>query len=218
MSTRSIVAITDDGKCPLLFYRHSDGDPDGVQPTLDQFCEWLRDEKIRDNPSQAAGWLVLLGHQELVETQQRWSQRDTSSAPQDQEGAEAYARMVPSGEGAHGYGWKSSLYEPCLREQIGWDIEWLHVVNVNNGTWHPIDPTAHPEISEADARSMEASRAHSAAERQGKTERAAAQKELNRADSAYRRACLKAVKSVFDDLQSDKLPSWQPEAEAPAPA
>ena len=32
-----------------------------VKPTLDKFCEWLRDGKIRRDPMQAAGWLVVLG-------------------------------------------------------------------------------------------------------------------------------------------------------------
>ncbi len=63
MSTRANVVIKE-GKKKLYFYRHSDGYPEGVADTLNQFMQWLKDGTIRDNLMQAAGWLVVIGHRE----------------------------------------------------------------------------------------------------------------------------------------------------------
>lgn len=45
----------------LFFYRHSDGYPEGMLPILNVFCRWMKEGKIRNDISQAAGWLVILG-------------------------------------------------------------------------------------------------------------------------------------------------------------
>jgi len=66
MSTRCNVIIKD-GKDKLIFYRHSDGYPEGVKATLDQFVDYMKTGKIRDNIGQAAGWLILIGHEEYAE-------------------------------------------------------------------------------------------------------------------------------------------------------
>ena len=60
MSTRANVIIKE-GKEQLFFYRHSDGYPETTEPVLKIFLSWLKDRKIRNNISQASGWLVLLG-------------------------------------------------------------------------------------------------------------------------------------------------------------
>ena len=70
MATRSIVAITQDGADPVLLFRRWDGYPKGVQPALDQLCEWRRNGDIANYPAQAAGWLVLLGYQEEMRSRQ----------------------------------------------------------------------------------------------------------------------------------------------------
>lgn len=62
MSTRSHILITD-GEESLLFYRHSDGYPTG-QETLLKFMSLIKEGIIRNNVSQSAGWLIVLGHKE----------------------------------------------------------------------------------------------------------------------------------------------------------
>lgn len=65
MSTRANIIIQR-GEDFLIFRRHSDGYPEGVAPTLNLFVDWLKSDKIRDNISQAAGWLVEIGRRELL--------------------------------------------------------------------------------------------------------------------------------------------------------
>lgn len=60
MSTRANIVIKDRHD-KLFFYRHSDGYPEGTLPTLNKFIDWVKSGKIRDNVSQAAGWLIILG-------------------------------------------------------------------------------------------------------------------------------------------------------------
>jgi len=61
MSTRANIIITDRFNTRLYFYKHSDGYPEGVMPVLEKFLNLLKTGKIRDNASQAGGWLILLG-------------------------------------------------------------------------------------------------------------------------------------------------------------
>lgn len=63
MSTRANIKIVD-GKDELWFYRHSDGYPEGTMPTLNKFLNLLKEGKIRNNLSQSAGWLILIGAEE----------------------------------------------------------------------------------------------------------------------------------------------------------
>ena len=63
MSTRCNIIIKD-SYTSLTFYRHSDGYPSGVAPTLCEFLDLVKRGCIRDNTSQAAGWLIVLGHEE----------------------------------------------------------------------------------------------------------------------------------------------------------
>ncbi len=63
MSTRCNVVIKDKHD-KLIFYRHSDGYPEVTGESLKVFLEWVTSGKIRDNVSQAAGWLIILGHEE----------------------------------------------------------------------------------------------------------------------------------------------------------
>ena len=63
MSTRANIVIKDKHN-QLIFYRHSDGYPEGTLPSLKKFMSWVKSRKIRDNVSQAAGWLILIGAQE----------------------------------------------------------------------------------------------------------------------------------------------------------
>lgn len=63
MSTRANIVIKDKSG-QLIFYRHSDGYPEGTLPTLNIFMDWLNKGHIRNNVSQAAGWLIIIGANE----------------------------------------------------------------------------------------------------------------------------------------------------------
>ena len=102
MSTRCQI-IVKDGYDEIWFYRHSDGYPDGVKETLNQFLSWVKEGKIRNNAEQAAGWLIILGNQEY------------------KVGTEPKAK--------DGYGWKVGAYEPSAPKKHG-DIEYLYTVDL----------------------------------------------------------------------------------------
>jgi len=106
MSTRAQIEIVD-GRDSLLFYRHSDGYPESVVPSLSEFMQWLADDKIRKNVEQAAGWLILLGSKEYEKT--------TSPNSAD-----------PS------MGWKVGAYEPSTC--IHGDIEFFYVIDLKEKT------------------------------------------------------------------------------------
>ena len=112
-------------------------------------------------------------------------------------------------------GHKSSAFEPCSTREFGSATEWLHVVNLKQGTWHPIDMEKHPEILPAMNRHYQVRSGRSRANTE--RERFAAQDELDRSKAAFRQACMDAVKTVFEQLESGELASWQPEDEGPAP-
>ena len=107
----------------LYFYRHSDGYPEGVMPILEKFIKWIKEDKIRDNLSQAAGWLVVLGAIEY------------NTIP-------AFKKEEPSYKGAKAYGdvesiefpddWKVGAFEPTTG--IHGDIQHLYVVELSNKT------------------------------------------------------------------------------------
>lgn len=63
MGTRANIRIKDEGNF-LLFYRHSDGFPSDILPSLFEFMRWVVDGKIRRDAIQASGWLVILGNRE----------------------------------------------------------------------------------------------------------------------------------------------------------
>ena len=63
MSTRANIVIKDRHDT-LWFYRHSDGYPEGAMPLLQKFMDAVKDGTIRDNVTQASGWLILLGAEE----------------------------------------------------------------------------------------------------------------------------------------------------------
>lgn len=60
MSTRANILVKD-SYGSLWFYKHSDGYPEGVMPLLNKFMDWIKAGKIRNNVSQGAGWLIILG-------------------------------------------------------------------------------------------------------------------------------------------------------------
>ncbi len=126
MSTRANI-ILKDGDEHLFFYRHSDGYPKGVEPTLDVFSKLIKEGKLRNNLSQCAGWLVLLGAIEyrtlspdlFSEYGKNWAQVDDEKITQGLE------NLSPE--------WKCGAYEPTTG--IHGDIQYLYVVDVTTGEY-----------------------------------------------------------------------------------
>ena len=115
MSTRANIIITD-GDDQLIFYRHSDGYPDGVKETLDEFISMVKDNVIRDNTQQAAGWLIAIGMKEY-----------SQSIDICLSGRDKFA------------GWKVGAYEPTTC--IHGDIEHAYLIDLARKEWNeiPID-------------------------------------------------------------------------------
>jgi len=105
MSTRSQVIIKD-SYSEQWFYRHCDGYPEGIMPSLQKFIGWVRTGAIRDNVEQSCGWLVVLGAKEY----------DTPREPDTL---------------GHLSGWKVGAYEPCEKERHG-DIEFIYVIDLGD--------------------------------------------------------------------------------------
>jgi hypothetical protein len=110
MGIRANIIIKRDTRF-LIFRRHSDGYPEGVAPSLNQFIDWLKSGKIRDNISQAAGWLVEVGRQEQMR-----DHTDITSS---------------------GYAWKIGHYEPDTH--LSDDIEHAYLVDLEEKTWKEIN-------------------------------------------------------------------------------
>ena len=100
MSTRANILIKDSFGDELQFYRHSDGYPEGTMPTLEKFLDLIKSGKIRNNVNQAAGWLIVIGHEEYKQTRKQWP----SSA------------------------WKVGAYEPTTGEHG--DIDYLYTIDL----------------------------------------------------------------------------------------
>ena len=119
MSTRANIILQDGGKSKLIFYKHSDGYPEGVMPLLEKFMGWAKSGQIRDNVGQAGGWLIVLGAMEY------------NAIP-------PFKVDKPAFEGATPYGlietfdspddWKVGSIEPTTG--IHGDIEYLYIVDL----------------------------------------------------------------------------------------
>lgn len=105
MSTRCNVVIKDSFGDELIFYRHSDGYPEGVKDSLNEFLNMVKSGEIRDNVVQASGHLILIGHREYKKD----GLLDSN-----------YMR------------WKVGAYEPTT--QIHEDIEYLYTIDLENRT------------------------------------------------------------------------------------
>lgn len=99
MSTRCQVVIQDEYDS-IMFYRHSDGYPEGVKETLSQFLSMVKGGKLRGNVEQSSGWLVVIGFDEY---------HFTSLFESD-------------------YGWKVGAYEPS--SAIHGDIQYFYVIDL----------------------------------------------------------------------------------------
>lgn len=121
MSTRAQIIIKDEYD-ELWFYRHSDGYPEGVKPTLDQFCEWVNKGLIRANVEQSAGWLILLGAKEYGRVYKGEGKYKKKTVVE---------LFTPSGE-AISSGWKVGAYEPCAPAIHG-DTAHMYVIALTDG-------------------------------------------------------------------------------------
>lgn len=104
MSTRANIIIKDKWD-ELWFYRHSDGYPEGTLPTLNKFLKMVTEGKIRDNLTQAAGWLIVIGHEEYAKSREKYPSLS---------------------------GWKVGAYEPTTAQHG--DIEFLYTVDLTKKT------------------------------------------------------------------------------------
>lgn len=104
MSTRAQIILREGNK-ELWFYRHNDGYPQTILPSLNKFLQWIREDKIRDNIIQASGWLVLLGRGEL-----------------------SYLSGLEPEVNAVG-GWEAGAYQPCPPTEI-YGIEYLYTIDL----------------------------------------------------------------------------------------
>jgi hypothetical protein len=118
MSTRANIVVKDGSGDELIFYRHSDGYPEGALPTLQRFLDCVKSGAIRDNVGQAAGWLIVFGRQEYAEGESDWNK--------------SFRQGEPTGENPGGYGWKVGAIEPTTG--IHGDIEWLYVIDLKAKT------------------------------------------------------------------------------------
>ena len=121
MSTRANVLIKDDNS-KLWFYRHSDGYPDGALPTLKKFMEWVKEGKIRNNPSQSAGWLIMIGAEEY-----NYIMKYDFKNPKNTKETKKPTITEPIENE-----WKVGAYEPTNGRHG--DIEYLYVLDLNKMT------------------------------------------------------------------------------------
>jgi len=119
MSTRANI-ILKDGSNKLYFYRHSDGYPKGVMPTLNKFIEWLKSGKIRADIQQGSGWLIVLGAIEYnaipeykTETVERFGRTYTETVDDSIQDPKD---------------WKVGAYEPT--NGLHGDIEYLYTIDL----------------------------------------------------------------------------------------
>ena len=109
MSTRANIIVRQDGREDLWFYRHSDGYPETVLPSLEPLIEAVNDGRLRADSMQFAGWLILKGAHEQG---QSW--------PPDGSSVDSWNT------------WKVGAYEPTPFHPHG-DIEYLYTITLNGG-------------------------------------------------------------------------------------
>jgi len=114
MSTRANIKLINKSGDVLWFYRHFDGYPEGALPLLEKFLNFIKEGKIRNNISQAGGWLIMFGAKEY--------EKDTEGVIKD--------ITLPTDDVLSG--WKVGSIEPTT-EQHG-DIDYLYVVDLDAKT------------------------------------------------------------------------------------
>lgn len=115
MSTRANIIIKDEDE-ELWFYRHSDGYPETTMPTLQKFLEFVTSGKIRDNVTQSAGWLIIIGADEYKHYH--------ISEPLEGMQKEEWDGKIPTNP----VYWKVGAYEPTTGRHS--DIEYLYTIDL----------------------------------------------------------------------------------------
>lgn len=103
----------------LIFYRHSDGYPEGVLPSITILTGWISAGKISRDLSQSAGWLIIIGAIEYGNIPGYKYDEEDPSYPD-------LNTITPPKN------WKSGSYE--ITTQIHGDIEYLYTVFLNDLT------------------------------------------------------------------------------------
>lgn len=101
----------------LFFYRQSDGNPERVLPVLRVFMKWIMEGKLRNNLSQCAGWLTILGAIEYNNIPKYLYFKEKLGY------AELNTILMPRI-------WKCGGFEPTTG--IHGEIEYLYEININN--------------------------------------------------------------------------------------
>jgi hypothetical protein len=114
MSTRANILVKG-YKESLWFYRHSNGYPEGAMPILNTFMNYVAEGRIRNNPSQAAGWLILLGAKEYG--QEYWCTME-----------KIWKKGNVFEPGLNNSGWKVGAIEPTTAQHG--DIEYLYELDL----------------------------------------------------------------------------------------
>ena len=135
MSTRANIIITETRTWggekyteSLVFYRHSDGYPEGTMPALNLFLDWVKSGCIRDNVSQSAGWLIMIGAIEYG-TIPDYKTRKNPIGSYDKKYGELDTIAMPIDNGST---WKVGAFEPAIA--LGGDIEYLYVIDLTKKT------------------------------------------------------------------------------------
>ena len=125
MSTRANIIIKSKRHNEkLYFYRHSDGYEKGTLPTLNLFLDLVKKGKIRDNVSQAAGWLILIGSIEYQTLSDKcYPEGNKHSFNQNK------SKIDKLLENFEPFDWKCGAYEPATG--IYGDIEYLYIIDLD---------------------------------------------------------------------------------------
>jgi len=129
MSTRANIIIRD-GHDELIFYRHCDGYPEGILPSLNRFLDIVQRGKIRDNTGQAAGWLVLLGAIEY-QTLPQGSFPEGHKSASNLDTTRVNSVLDNLGNDIE---WGCGAYEPTT--EIHGDIAYLYVIDLRTKRIH----------------------------------------------------------------------------------
>lgn len=123
MSTRANIIVKDRFD-HLIFYRHSDGYPEGVKETLDKFCNWMKSGAIRNNIVQGCGWLIILGAEEYKSLN---------------------AGIDPATD--QPVSWKVGAYEPTA--DIHGDISHAYLIDMEKMEWKEIPVSRAKQIAKS---------------------------------------------------------------------
>ena len=123
MSTRAGIIIKDKYS-QSHYYRHSDGYPEGTMPALEKFLSWVKQGKIRDNTSQSAGWLIIIGALEYNTIPLCEFEKDT---PYSKGYGKIETIQSPSD-------WKAGAFEPTSNINRHRDLEYIYIIDLISKT------------------------------------------------------------------------------------